>query len=83
MPKDRDQEKRYVFVKDERLSRTDFDSYEAATEAAGGIEDSDEQRVRVRMRSRTGKWDVVVKRRQPVPVNVNPPATGVIVAKGP
>lgn len=84
MPKDQQmkQEIRYVFTKDADLSKTDFDTFEKAKAEADKLENNDEQRVRVRMRNRTGKWDVVVKRRRVAPGGTtNPPATGT-VAKG-
>ena len=83
MPKDQmKQETRFVFVKDADLSKSDFETFEAARAEADKLDDNEEQRVRVRMRNRTGKFDVVVKRRRPAPDGTaNPPATG-NVAKG-
>ncbi len=60
---------RKAFVLDGVLTETGFTTFEKATEAADlivrpdakGNRDSDERRVRVRFRSRTQLWDVVVK----------------------
>lgn len=61
-----DQEKRYVFVKNDEKCAFGFATFEAAKSAAANIEETDLVRVRVRMRSRTGTWDVVVKERKEV-----------------
>ena len=57
-------EAREVFVRDESLTRTGFNSYEEAQAVAAGLPQGDGRRIRVRLRRRTGKWDVVVKQRR-------------------
>ena len=59
---------RYVWIKDKDRSLSDFDTYEQADEARQGLEDKlknelkkDEYTLRTRLRSRTGKFDVLVK----------------------
>lgn len=55
------------FIKDQELTQTDFATHELAAQAAlrvrAHLSDPSElkYRVRIRLRSRTGKWDVVVK----------------------
>jgi hypothetical protein len=54
---------RTTFVRDDAQTRVGFTSHVEAEEWADamGPRDSDSRRVRVRFRSRTGMWDVVVK----------------------
>lgn len=75
MPKDRP-EKRFVFVKDTLLTVSGFASHDEAKAAAADIPETDERRVRVRMRSRTGLYDVVVKTRREAPDTANPQSAG-------
>lgn len=58
----------FIFVKDPDRGKTGFDTIEAATawRDQNKLADTEDIRVRVRLRSRTGKWDVVVKVKQEV-----------------
>jgi hypothetical protein len=54
---------RYIYVKDAGLSKFGFPTAEAANAEADkmGERDTDERRIRVRLRQRTGLYDVLVK----------------------
>lgn len=62
-----------AFIKDKELTQVDFGTYELAAQAAlrvrAHVSDPKElqYRVRIKRRSRTGKWDVVVKVRRDEP----------------
>lgn len=63
---------RYIFVKDTEQSKLGFASAEEARLWAVNkfeVMDTDERRVRVRLRQRTGFYDVVVKTRREVPAS--------------
>jgi len=60
---------RRIFVKDETRSLEGFPSYEEAAAARMAMgNDSESQRTRVSFRSRTGRWDVLVKVAQEQPI---------------
>lgn len=68
MPK-QEKPKRYIWVKDPQLTVTDIAELEQAIVVKDQLKQrytEPEFRVRNRLRSRTGKWDVLVKRRQEV-----------------
>lgn len=52
------------FIRDENLTMTGFTNFGDAQKAASSIGDDPNIRIRIRLRNRTDKWDVVVKRRQ-------------------
>lgn len=65
---DTEKEARFIFVRDNEKTVTGITTYEVAKAIAAELgEDTETQRVRVRMRSRTGLWDVVVKTRREAP----------------
>lgn len=57
---------RYVFVKGPEKTIEGISSFEEAKKKAEEFPESETQRVRVRLRSRTGLWDVLVKTRREV-----------------
>lgn len=62
-------QKRYIFKRDDEQSKLGFATAEEARLYATNkfeVMDSDERRVRVRLRQRTGLYDVVVKVRREV-----------------
>ena len=67
---------RFVYRRDPDLTVTGFATYGEAKAVADKIPETDERRIRVRMRSRTGTWDVVVKTRQQVTGENSPRAIG-------
>lgn len=63
------EEPRYIYKKDEALCRTGITDFAEARETAEKLSDEHSEpefRIRTRLRSRTGLWDVVVKRRTEV-----------------
>lgn len=61
---------RTIFVKDPGQSIEGFGTYEeAVAERRKFGEDSDDRRIRVRYRSRTDRWDLLVKVAKRVPID--------------
>lgn len=63
----KEQQKRYIYVRNDELSKTGFVNQEDARIWANSkfeVMDTEERRVRVRLRNRTGLYDVVVKTRR-------------------
>ena len=54
-------QERFVFVKDAGRSKCGYACHDEAVKCAATIKEDAGTRVRVRMRSRTGLWDVLVK----------------------
>lgn len=52
------------FVRDENLTMTGFSDFEEARKAASSIKQDPNIRIRIRLRNRTDRWDVVVKRKR-------------------
>lgn len=68
---------RAVYIKDPELTKTDIGSYDEATRIAGELKEKYPEplyRIRVRLRSRTDKWDVLTKRRTEIEVKDPEPA---------
>ncbi len=63
------QDTRYIYVKDKDASGHDFKTHEEALawQRANKLVDSEERRVRIRLRNRTNTYDVVVKLRKEAP----------------
>jgi len=58
--------KKYIFARNDEKCKTGFVRIEEAQKHAETIPETEEQRVRVRYRSRSGAYDVVVKSRREV-----------------
>ncbi len=62
-----EKKERFVFVKDNELSATDFPTFEEADKHRQTLlPEGPNRRIRVRYRNRTGNWDVIVKVKQEV-----------------
>lgn len=69
MAKKQQEEKRYIYKKNLELGKADFAIFEHAKNLEAELQKKypePEYRVRTRLRSRTGHWDVIVKVRTEV-----------------
>ncbi len=68
MSKEQQQKVHYAFIRDDERSKLGFISEEVAKTEFDSLKvlEGDDTRVRLRYRSRTDRWDVVVKTRREV-----------------